>query len=175
MFSTIVADPPWRFEDSLPGVGRGAAKNYPTLSLTELQEFPLPLLNPDCRLFLWRVAAMQEEALELMRAWGFKLKAEMVWLKETRNGKPWFGMGHTVRMSHETCLIGVRGNPPVLSHSIRSIFSAPYTRHSGKPEVFYDLVESLSPGPFAELFARRQRPDWLCLGDQANLYTEEAE
>lgn len=166
-YVTICADPPWPFGDKLPGAARGAASNYTLLSVQGICDFPLPDLAPSSRLFLWRVASMQEEALQVMRAWGFTPKAEIVWLKQTPKGKPWFGMGRTVRMSHEVCLIGVRGKPPVLNRSTRSIFSAPYTRHSGKPEQFYDIVEALSPGPYVELFARRQRPNWLCLGDQA--------
>jgi N6-adenosine-specific RNA methylase IME4 len=166
MYTTLVADPPWQFGDKLPGDGRGAAKNYSTLSLEDIKNFLLPDLAPDCRLFLWRVASMQEEALAVMKAWGFTLKTEIVWQKLTANGLPWFGMGRTVRASHETCLIGVRGRPPVLNRSIRSTFSAPYTRHSGKPEEFFDLVEQLSPGPYVELFARRSRPGWTCLGDE---------
>lgn len=166
MYQTLVADPPWNFNDHLPGDSRGAANNYQTLSISQLKDFELPQIAADARLFLWRVAAMQEEALSVMRAWGFIPKAEIVWLKTTKNGKPWFGMGRTVRMSHEVCLIGQRGHPEVLSHSIRSTFEAPYTKHSGKPEAFFDLVESLSPGPYLELFARRQRPGWVCLGDE---------
>ena len=168
MFKTIVADPPWDFNDHLPGASRGSANNYNTLSVKQIQNFLLPLIAPDARLFLWRVAAMQEEALSVMRAWDFTPKTEIVWLKTTKYEKPWFGMGHTVRMSHEVCLIGQRGHPEVLSHSIRSIFSAPYTKHSGKPKAFFDLVESLSPGPYLELFAREQRLGWTCLGNECH-------
>lgn len=131
-----------------------------------MKKFQLPEIAPDARLFLWRVSAMQEEALEVMRAWGFIPKSELVWIKNTKSSKLWFGMGRTVRMSHEICLIGQRGHPEILSHSIRSVFEAPYTRHSGKPEIFFDYVEKLSPGPYLELFARRQRPGWTCLGDE---------
>lgn len=167
-FQTIVADPPWQFGDKLPGANRGAGKNYSTLNVAELHGFLEGLdLASDCRLFLWRVASMQQEALDVMKAWGFTLKTEIVWQKLTSSGLPWFGMGRTVRASHETCLVGVRGKPPVLNRSTRSVFSAPYTGHSRKPETFFDLVETLSPGPYVELFARRQRPGWVCLGDEA--------
>jgi N6-adenosine-specific RNA methylase IME4 len=183
LFTTIVADPPWKFGDALPGDSRGAAKNYSTMTNTDIERFLLSEsmgLDPetwmnvhlasriasDARLFLWRVASMQEEALRVMRAWGFVPKAEIIWLKKTTTGKRWFGMGRQVRMEHEVCLIGTRGRPPVLSKSIRSTFEAPYTRHSGKPDAFFDLVESLSPGPYLELFARRQRHRWHCIGDE---------
>jgi N6-adenosine-specific RNA methylase IME4 len=155
----------------LPGPARGAGRHYDLISETneiaevyDLHTFALP----DSRLFLWRVASMQQEALDLMRAWGFTLKSEIVWLKETKTGKPWFGMGRQVRNSHETCLIGIRGQPERLSASIRSVFSAPYTRHSGKPEAFYEIVEALSPGPYLELFARKTRPGWVSLGKEVD-------
>lgn len=41
-------------------------------------------------------------------------------------------------------------------------------RYSAKPDAFLDLVEQVSPGPWAELFARRARFGWhYPLGDQA--------
>lgn len=77
-----------------------------------------------------------------------------------------FGMGHYVRHAHETCLVCVRGKPQILNHSTRSRFRAPVGAHSDKPEAFYKLVEKLVPGPRLELFARRHRRGWTCLGDE---------
>ena len=62
----------------------------------------------DCLLLLWRVAAMQQEALDVARAWGFTVKTELVWEKLTKTGKPHFGMGHYLRGSHEVCLLATR-------------------------------------------------------------------
>lgn len=166
MYKTIVADPPWQFNDSLPGNTRGAAKNYDTMPLDDVCAFQLPPIADDARLFLWRVSSMQDEALLVMKSWGFELKSEIVWVKTTVNKKLHFGMGRQVRNSHETCLIGVRGKPERLSRSIRSVLFAPYEKHSKKPEKFYGLVERLSPGPYLELFARRQRKGWTCMGDE---------
>lgn len=166
-FGTIVADPPWQFKDSLPGPGRGASKHYGCMSLMDLRRLPEQLLAaPDCRLFLWRVASMQQEALDLMAAWGFELKSELVWVKTTASGKMHFGMGRQVRASHETCLIGVRGKPERLSASVRSVFQAAVGKHSEKPDEFYGLVQDLSPGPYLELFARRRRDGWTQHGDE---------
>ena len=165
-FRVLYADPPWPFNDPLSGKGRGAVKNYGLLSIEEIKQFPLPLLADDSTLFLWRVASMQEEALAVMRAWGFQLKSEIVWNKRARNGKPWFGMGRTVRASHEVALIGVRGRPATLSHSVRSTFEAVVRKHSEKPDEFYTIVEQLRAGPYVELFARRRRLGWTCLGNE---------
>lgn len=162
----LVADPPWKFGDALPGPGRGAAKHYPCMTLAELQRFELPPLAEDCALFMWRVAAMQLDALQLAEAWGFRPHSELVWRKLTRWGKPWFGMGRIVRGSHETCLIAVRGRPLVKSRAVRSLFDAPAGVHSQKPTEFYEIVERLYDGPYTELFARRHRAGWQCLGNQ---------
>ena len=171
----IVADPPWKFGDKLPGPGRGAAKHYKPMTVAEICMFKLPLLLPDSVLFLWRVSAMQEEALAVMRAWGFTLKSEIVWQKLTKNGKKHFGMGRITRASHETCLIGVRGKPKRQSGSVRSTFEAPVIYypngkivHSAKPDEFYPIVEELYNGPYIELFARRHREGWTCLGDEVD-------
>jgi N6-adenosine-specific RNA methylase IME4 len=172
-FRVVVADPPWRFKDRLPGPGRGAVKHYRCLSVAELCAFPLPPLADDCTLFLWRVAAMPQEALDVMAAWGFQQKTEIVWVKTTRAGTLHLGMGHTVRMTHESCLVGVRGHPVTVSRKVPSVFFARRRKHSAKPARFYDLVESLREGPFVELFARQRRAGWTSLGDQVPVTEEE--
>ena len=171
-FKVLVADPPWAHRDRLPGRGRGAAKHYRVLSVDEICRFPLPPLADDALLVLWRVASMAEESYRICRAWGFVPKSELVWKKLTPRGKRWFGMGRYVRGEHETAVLAVHGRPRVISeeinHSIRSVFEAPAGRHSAKPDAFYELVERLHPGPYAELFARRQRAGWLCMGDEVD-------
>ena len=179
MFRVLCVDPPWKFDDRLPGRSRGAERNYPCMTFDELAEFPLPPLAPDCALFMWRVASMQKEAISLVDAWCFVLKTELVWIKKTRNGNRWFGMGRTLRAEHEICLVATRGRPVVSNRSTRSTFetdddllggwdglNAEAGRHSAKPAEFYAIVESLFPGPYCELFARRQRPGWTCYGNE---------
>lgn len=166
-YRVLTADPAWPFGDKLPGAKRGAEKHYKVMSIDDICAFTLPPLEDDAHLVLWRVASMQEEALRVVRAWGFTPKSELVWKKLTKHGKRWFGMGRQVRMEHEIAIIATRGRPKVYSRSVRSIFEAPAGRHSEKPEAFYDLVETLYHGPYVELFARRQRPGWTCLGDEA--------
>lgn len=163
---TLVADPPWQPGDTLPGKARGAAKHYDTLSVLDICEFPLPPLADDCRLFLWRLSSMPQEALDVVYHWGFEPKCELVWRKRTSLDNRHFGMGRTLRNEHETCIIADRGKPERLSKSVRSIFDGPVREHSRKPEEFYRIVEQLSPGPFVELFARRRRVGWTCYGNE---------
>lgn len=145
----------------------------PGLTTPEVCRFPLPPLADDAVLFMWRVAAMQQDALDVVRMWGFRPVTEFVWLKKTATGRRWFGMGHTLRAEHEVCIVAVKGRPRVKNHRTRTTLvtdvdaagmSAPVGRHSAKPEGFYDIVEGLYEGPYCELFARRQRPGWTCCG-----------
>lgn len=173
-FRCIVADPPWKFADKLPGRSRGAERHYRTLTVEEICRFPLPyLIAADCVLFLWRVASMQQAALDVARMWGFTVKSELIWLKKTPSGGRWFGMGRTLRAEHEVCLVATKGRPKVKNHSTRTTFTTDVTgfsarvgRHSEKPDEFYKIVEDLCDGPRVELFARRQREGWTCLGDE---------
>lgn len=167
-FAVLCADPPWKFGDSLPGAGRGAEKHYGCLSLAELERFPLPPIANDALLFLWRVAAMPQEALDVCRAWGFTPKSELVWLKRTVNDKRHMGMGRYVRAEHEVCIVASRGRglDLIRDHSIRSTFEAPIGRHSEKPDRFFEIVAALTTGTKCELFARRPRPGFIPFGNQ---------
>lgn len=143
------------------------------MSLEEIKAFELPPLAADCVLFLWRVSAMQQEALDVARAWGFKpTKGELVWRKMTPLGKEHFGMGHILRGAHESCLVATRGRPRAKHRSQRSVFSAPVPRvngrilHSAKPDAFYEIVRGLFDGPRAALFERRERVGFVCFGDE---------
>lgn len=169
----LIADVPWKFSDRLPGKGRGAEKHYPCMSVPALMRFPLPPLADDAILFFWRVAAMQQEALDIIRAWDFTVKSELVWLKQTKTGKEHFGMGRYLRASHEVCLVATRGRFKVASRSVRSTFTAEVPRHpttgklwhSAKPDRFYQIVRELGgEGPCVELFSRTERPGILGYG-----------
>lgn len=170
-FSLIAADCPWAPKDTLPGPGRGAAKHYPVMSTDDLCRLQLPPIAKDAVLLFWRLASMQQDALDVVKAWGFTPKTELVWVKLSASseniatGKLHFGMGRQVRASHETCIIATRGKVQPLNHSTRSVFFAPVGIHSAKPDAFYEIAESLYAGPRLELFARRERPGWTTLGD----------
>jgi N6-adenosine-specific RNA methylase IME4 len=169
----LVADPPWRFNDKLPGPGRGAEKHYNCMSLLEICQFPRvePTIKQADILFMWRVASMQEEAMVAIDMWGFELpQREFVWVKLTKDESlVRMGMGHVVRNAHEVCLIAKRKGCKlkVRDRSVPSVFYAPREEHSRKPDVFYEMVERLYEGPYVELFARRRRSGWDCRGEEA--------
>lgn len=169
-FRLVLADPPWQLQDKLPGKSRGAEKNYDVLSVRELMRYPLPPIADDALLLIWKLASMPEEVLEVVYAWGFYPKSEIVWVKEGKGGKMHFGMGRYVRNAHETCLIAARGQARqyITDRSIRSVFIAPVGAHSEKPQEFYELAERLYPGPRVELFSRgAPRPGWAHYGREA--------
>jgi len=157
----LIVDAPWKFSDKLPGKTRGAERHYACMTVDELCAFPLPDLSPNTVMFFWRVASMQDEALAVVQAWGFKVKSELVWLKQTVNGKSHFGLGRYVRASHETCLIATRGKAMPVVRNVRSVldeplaFEAPTGVHSQKPDRFFELVEAMNSGE--PMTGRRRR------------------
>jgi len=182
----LVADPPWKFKDNLPGKGRGANKHYLTLDIEGIQAFvepedlyrptkgeltiagdaTAPVVDRNAILFLWRVSSMVPAAYNVVASWGFTPKAELVWIKKTRKGNRHFGMGHYTRAEHESCIIATRGKVELKTKSVRSTFEASIGRHSEKPDEFYEIVEEMCEGPYLELFARKHREGWTCLGNE---------
>ncbi len=162
----VTVDWPWKFRDNLPGKRRGAAKIYKVMK-ADPKNYQLPPLDKDCVMFFWRVAAMPQEALDLIRAWGFKAKSEIVWNKTTKHGKRAFGMGHYFRGEHEVCILATRGKPPAPRlRNVRSTFTAMIGAHSEKPAEFYRIVRSMYDGPRVAVFERKKRVGFKCYGDE---------
>lgn len=158
VFSAIVIDPPWRYDNVAT---RGAAEDhYPTMSLDELAALELPAADQS-HLYLWVTNGFLREGFDLMETWGFTYKTILTWCK------PQIGMGNYFRNSTEHVLFGIRGSHPTLANNVPTWFVADRTRHSAKPESFYDLVEKSSPGPWLEMFARRRRFGWHVWGNEA--------
>lgn len=158
----LMADPAWKFGDSLPGNSRGASKNYACMSVDDICAMrPMFAEERDSVLFLWRVSSMVEEAYRVVRAWNYVPKSELVWQKLTSTGRDHFGMGRYVRGSHETCIIAVRGRAFPELRNVRSRFEAKVGVHSQKPEEAYRIAERMYPSARkGEMFARAVRPGW---------------
>lgn len=187
-YTCIVADPPWEPRDKLPGKTRGAVRQYEVMNTAALcgladvgacggLRIMREAVADDAILFLWRLASMQQDALDVAFHWGFRVTSEIVWNKLTKNGKVWFGMGRTVRAAHETCLVCVRGRSSrvIRNNGVRSTFEAPVVVddearyiHSGKPPEFFTQVVEPLVGDVRriELFARTRRPGWDAIGNQ---------
>ena len=133
------------------------------MELDEIKALNVPVAD-DSILFLWAPAIKLEEALDVMRAWGFTYRTMMVWVKET------IGLGMYVRTKHELLLIGKKGNIPLPAPEDRppSVISAPnQPEHSQKPDVFYEIIERMYPNASKiELFARKKREGWVAWGNE---------
>jgi N6-adenosine-specific RNA methylase IME4 len=160
-FSTIYADPPWAYRNRS---SRAAAVNhYATLSVKEICALPVArLAAANAHLHLWSTVPLLEDALIVLRAWGFSYKSCFVWVKEQ------LGMGNYWRVSHELLLLGVRGRLPFRSPRSRSWLRCHRSIHSRKPESVRMIIERVSPGPYLELFGRAEvhHPEWTVFGNQ---------
>ena len=98
-----------------------------------------------------------------MEAWGFRYLSCLTWCK------PNFGMGNYFRGQTEQILFGVKGSLPLLRKDVGTWFQWPRgpKGHSSKPKDFFDLIETCSPGPRLELFARGPRDGWTVWGAEA--------
>jgi len=125
----------------------------------------------DCALFLWTTFPMLAEALEVIRAWGFKYKTNaFLWLKLTRTGKKFFfGLGRWTRGNAELCLLATKGRPKRISKGVFSVIQYPIARHSAKPPVIRDkIIELMGELPRIELFAREESEGWDVWGNEVS-------
>lgn len=171
-YSTILADPPWQFQNR---TGKMAPEHrrllrYPTMELKEIMELPVSkLAAARSHLYLWVPNALLPEGLKVMEAWGFTYKTNIVWSKIRKDGGPdGRGVGFYFRNVTELLLFGLRGSMRTLQPGRTQVnmISTRKREHSRKPDEVYDLIESCSPGPYVELFARFRRDGWDQWGNE---------
>jgi N6-adenosine-specific RNA methylase IME4 len=158
-YQVIYADPPWQFDNS--GFDQSAEAHYPTMPTVEISALKIPAAkNSVC--FMWATNAMLEDALEVMRSWGFDYKTNMVWSKDTG---PTIGF-YTVSR-HELLLIGTQGDGMLPEYRPISIIKGEVTTHSRKPIIVHDIIEKMYTGPYLEMFAREKYSDkWEVWGNE---------
>ena len=173
-FACILADPPWQFVNR---TGKMAPEHkrlsrYGTMDLAAISALPVAKISaPTSHLYLWVPNALLPEGLQVMRAWGFSYKSNIVWRKLRKDGgSDGRGVGFYFRNVTELVLFGVRGKNARTLQPGRTQVNYLGTRkreHSRKPDELYPIVEACSPGPRAELFARGAPPGWTVWGNQA--------
>jgi len=196
----IMADPPWKYEMySDKGHEKGAHKHYKGMSFDELVSLRDQILftaAPDCVLFMWTTWGADpkngvdhlQQAMDLMKAWGFRRVSGGSWHKTTKHGKQGIGTGYYFRSSSEPFLIGVSGNPQVKNHGTRNALftgdvpenlndlgmciSSLAREHSRKPDEMADLLQNLFHGPYLEMFARTKREGWTVFGNETDKFKE---
>lgn len=171
-FATILADPPWQFQNR---TGKMAPEHrrllrYPTMELQEIMDMPVgKVAAAASHLYLWVPNALLMEGLQVMRAWGFNYKSNIVWFKIRKDGGPdGRGVGFYFRNVTEILLFGVRGSMRTLKPGRTQVnmLATRKREHSRKPDEIFDIIESCSPGPYLELFARFQRAGWSQWGNE---------
>jgi N6-adenosine-specific RNA methylase IME4 len=174
-FGAIMADPPWRFQNSTGKVApeHKRLSRYGTMTLDDIKRLPVANVAADtAHLYLWVPNALLPDGLAVMQAWGFQYKANVVWHKIRKDGgSDGRGVGFYFRNVTEMILFGVRGkNARTLAPGRRQVnmIQTRKREHSRKPDEQYDVIEACSPGPYLELFGRGLRKGWTTWGDQAD-------
>jgi len=174
-FKTVLADPPWRFINRTGKVApeHRRLSRYGTLSVEEIGALPVSqIVESTAHLYLWVPNALLPEGLQVMKAWGFSYKSNIIWHKLRKDGgSDGRGVGFYFRNVTEVILFGTRGkNARTLPPGRRQVnyLGTRKREHSRKPDEQYELIEACSPGPRVELFARGIRTNWASWGDQAD-------
>lgn len=174
-FKTILADPPWRFQNATGKVApeHKRLNRYGTMILGDIQALPVGSIAAETsHLYLWVPNALLPEGFSVLQAWGFAYKSNLVWHKIRKDGgSDGRGVGFYFRNVTELLLFGVRGKnartlPP--GRSQVNMVQSRKREHSRKPDEQYGIIEACSPGPYIELFSRGIRPGWESWGNQAD-------
>lgn len=170
MYSILYADPPWEYKSKKTGgsMKSGAAQKYKTMSMDELKALPIKqIAEKDSVLFLWATVPLLPEALDLMKAWGYKYKTMLTWRKIMSQG-----LGYWFRGQTEHLLFGTKGKVKAFRYQKSNFHECKVGKHSAKPDYFRDLisaaVEKTMPDACKlEMFARGEAdPGWDVYGDQ---------
>lgn len=160
-FSTIVIDPPWDFDDEGDKNQFGRAKpEYATMPIEKIEKLPIQELSAtNCHLYLWITNRSLPKGFSLIEKWGFRYITCLTWCK------PSIGMGNYFRGATEQILFAVKGSLPLKRKDVGTWFEATRgKKHSEKPDKAFELIESCSPGPYLEMFARKKRSGWESWG-----------
>jgi N6-adenosine-specific RNA methylase IME4 len=172
-WGALLADPPWRFMNRTGKVApeHGRLNRYGTLTVEEIAAIPVAsVMAAQSHCYLWVPNALVREGLDVLEAWGFKYKSNLVWHKVRQDGgSDGRGVGFYFRNVTELILFGLRGSLRTLQPGRRqtNLIATRKREHSRKPDELYDIIEACSPGPFLELFARYPREGWGVWGDEA--------
>ena len=174
-YQVIYADIPWSYDvDLSSGATRSPERNYPVMDLDKIKSFGEKIKEitaENCVLFMWITAPKLNWMNDVLEAWGFQYKTNLIWDKV----KP--VMGHYSSVRHEILIIAGKGNsaPACDGKTIQSIDSVQVieksSKHSEKPKEFYGIIEKLYPNTQKiELFHRGICPiGWTCWGNESGL------
>lgn len=157
-FTTLYIDPPWSYNNS--GTRGAAKKHYECMSIKEIKNLPAnELSNDNSHLHLWTTKDFVFDAKNILEHWDFKYKSMFIW------AKPQMGMGNYWRVSHEILLFGMKGRLPFQVRNKKSWIEHSRMKHSQKPDAVRKLIEEVSPGPYLEMFGRKDIEGWTVFGN----------
>lgn len=183
-FDIILIDPPWSYNrKSTGGTNKSSSsQQYETLDLEEIEDLYHDglgnLFGENSVLFLWSTNSFLEDALYIMKQWGYTYKTTITWIK--RNN----GLGNWFRGKTEHLLFGVRGKvKPFRLQAPNVIISEKTLKHSQKPFESQYLIQRCAEQMaflqskrirILELFARLPTPmfisgtvdEWTCIGKE---------
>jgi N6-adenosine-specific RNA methylase IME4 len=170
-FDIILADPPWKFaSNSAEKPGRNPRRHYPCMTDAEIMALPVSdWAAKSALLVMWTTVPMLERSMPVLRAWGFRYKSQLVWVKDK------IGTGYWARNRHEIALIATRGRFPLPDRAPfpDSVIEAPRREHSRKPDALHHLIEAAWPdAKRLEMFAREQRRGWWSWGNDTSKFNE---
>lgn len=174
-YKTILIDPPWELQSMSKVAWKldsPLTDKYPVMTLEDIKNLHVPnLCDDDCGLFLWCTHSTLPDALVLMKFWGFTYHCLITWDK--LGGFSLWGFHRRT----EFLMFGYKGKINVNQKGkyIPTIFTEKKTKHSAKPLVSYKWMESNTPKPRIELFARNKRDNWDVWGNEVDcdIKTEE--
>ena len=158
-YDILYADPPWLYDSERSQRGK-AEHHYATMPTEDIMNLEVPSAD-NALLFLWVTNAHLEDGLQVGKKWGFEYLTNFVWVKDK------IGLGYYMRGQHELILIGRKGSiPPPEDHNrFSSVINAVRVEHSAKPEVVYNMIETIYPNrKYLELFSRKNRKGWTSWG-----------
>ena len=171
-YKIILCDCPWTYNDKKNNDPKMGGITYPVMSLVDIKELPVnKIADKDCALFFWATMPLLQEALDVIKAWGFSYRTcAFVWVKQNPKGYGIYsGLGHWVNGNAELCLFAKKGKPVRQAKNVKQIILAPRSRHSQKPkEVHTRIVNLIGDLPRIELFAREKTVGWTSVGFDIN-------
>jgi site-specific DNA-methyltransferase (adenine-specific) len=172
-YNIIYADPPWKYNSRNninTRFGGGVFNKYSLMTMEEIKSLPISnLAEENCVLFLWCTFPYLDEQIKLFDYWGFRYRTlGFSWIKtNSKNGKPFFGVGYYAKSNCEICLMGMKGQLKPISNKVSSVIISPRREHSKKPdEVRNKIVELFGDLPRIELFAREKVEGWASWGNE---------
>lgn len=178
-YQLIYADPPWSYNQRAPhkktSFGGGAGGHYDVMPIGDIEALKVGELAADnCALLMWAVMPQLPACVRVLEAWGFRYSTTaFVWIKTTKDGRPWYGPGYYTGSNVEVVLLGIKGRMPPAERGVYQAINAPHPRengkiiHSRKPDIFrQEIVRLFGDVPRVELFARTAAPGWDLAGNQ---------